>query len=357
MMRVIDLSGAPMERGRQHGEELRSLIAQAVAAWKDGVAARGVDPDARIASLVTGTPYLATLQARFPGLLAEVRGIGEGARVSFGEALTLNLMDEEWWMDEGEEAGCSLMAGVGADGIPVLAQNMDLPAWMDGLQTVLRIHSGDAATETEQVVLSAAGMIGLTGMRRGGVAVGVNTLLQLPRSVRGVPVAFMIRAALAQPNAEAAVGLLASSPHASGQHYAVVDDREVFGAECSARGVAVRRCARDEWLLHTNHPLWTHEAEVASPSAVGISTPRLHSSHRRFAALDAAAATGFDPVGLRDVLADRTSGVCMVASAEYPTSTFGSVEFAPRADTAYVRSGASGAGAWIDAVGDEGMQT
>lgn len=341
MMQELELTGEPRERGRQHGEALRGLVAEALERWSGLVADRGQDPRLRVRALAESSPYPATIESRCPELLDEVRGIAEGAAIPFAEALVLNLMDEEWWFRDGEESGCSLIAGRPDGGPPVLAQNMDLPEWMDGLQTVLRIHgSNEHGAESETVLLSAAGMIGLTGMRQGGegggVAVGVNTLLQLPRSTRGVPVAFALRSALERPTAEAAAGYLASLPHASGQHYAVIDSRDVLGIECSALGSALRRFDGTEWLLHTNHPLWSDPAVVAGPEEVGIVGIRLHSSHRRLAALETFAESDGSAAGMRATLADRESGVCMVASEEYPTSTFGGVEFSPGRGTARV---------------------
>lgn len=331
-MPELILEGSARERGTQHGETLREQVNEGLDRWRELVAARGQNPDRRVIEIAERSPYVGTLQSRCPDLLDEVRGIAEGAAVTFAEALVLNLMDEEWWFRDGEESGCSLVAGRPAGArAPVLAQNMDLPTWMEDLQVVLRIrHAGEDAG-TERVVLSAAGMIGLTGARGGGVAVGVNTLLQLPRSLHGVPVAFVVRSVLEHPSAESAAGWLAAMPHSSGQHYAIVDDHQVIGVECSAAGAALRHFAPEEWLLHTNHPLWSDPSIISPPEAVGIVGVRLHSSHRRFDAL-----TSFEQTArhapadaIAAMLANESSGVCMVATEQYPTSTFGSVQFSP----------------------------
>lgn len=349
-MTVLLLEGTARERGRTHGEELREGIREAVARREALVERWGQDPARRTEALATRAPYLATLERRCADLLDEVRGIAEGAAIPFAQALVLNLMDEEWWFADDEESGCSTLAGrlPGADDSPVLTQNMDLPAWMDGLQTVLRVRLPGESAEQERILLSAAGMIALTGMRRGGVAVSVNTLLQLPKSVHGLPVAFVLRSVLERPDAESAAGFLAALPHASGQHYAVVDDRSVFGLECSATGSSLRRFSEGEWLLHTNHPLWSDPAQVLPPEEVGIVGVRLHSSHRRLEALVDFAAEPSTEQGLRAVLADRGSGVCMTPSEECPLATFGSVEFRPGTGSARVLPGNHGEAEWVD---------
>lgn len=344
----IEVSGGPRARGEQHGEAARSLIEEALGRWRETMAARGQDPRARISAIAERTPYAATVADRLPDLLTEIRGIAAGAGIPLADALALNLMDEEWWFSPEEESGCSLVAGRQANGVPLLAQNMDLPAWMEGLQTVIRVRDRDEET----VLLSAAGMLGLTGARlgaNGGLAVGVNTLLQLPRSTRGLPVAFVLRAALAQPSAVAAATWLAAVPHASGQHYAVIDDTDVFGVECGAGIAATRQWEGSEWLVHTNHPLWSDSAVVLDSAAVGIVGARLHSSERRLAALERLAAAPLRSEATRAALADVSTGVCMLASPEYPTATFGCVEYVPGEGRAVVIPKRPTAARWAEA--------
>lgn len=334
------LEGTPFERGVAHGSGARELVAEASARWRERAAGLGHDPERRTAALAAA--YLPAVRARFPELLDEVAGIAHGAGLPLADVLLLNLMDEEWWFPAGEEAGCSVI-GAWRDASPVLAQNMDLPDWMDGLQVVLRVS--EAAGET--VLLSSAGMIGLTGIRLGGVAVCVNTLLQLPRSRGGVPVAFALRAALARPDAASAAGLLASLPHASGQHYAVADRELLYGIECSAAGAALRRFAPGETLLHTNHPLWTDPAQLADPVTAGVAGVRLHSSHSRLAALEAGGPEA-ERETIARLLTEPEAGVCLRGTAEFPTSTFGTVIAEPAERRVSVLPGRPGAAAWIE---------
>jgi len=346
---TLQLGGTPRERGVHHGEELRSLIEAALGRWRGEMDRAGADPDRRIASLAA--IYRPIVEARTPELVAEVRGIAEGSSRTFDEILALNLMDEEWWFPDGGEAGCSLVAGRprsadGADEPPVLVQNMDLPIWMDGLQTVLRVrHRGEDASQ-ERVILSAAGMIGLAGTRHGVLAIGVNTLLQLPRRVGGLPVAFVVRSALERPSAESAVGYLAALPHASGQHYGVVDAHDVYGVECSGFGAAVRRFPPGEWLRHTNHPLWSDPALVAEPAAAGISETRRRSSLQRLAALERAMHPFPARSTLRESLADADAGVCLTATTDSTMATFGTVEFTPSRGSARILAAHPSRGAW-----------
>src|SRR5262249_48225732 len=149
-----------------------------------------------------------------------------------------------------EPPGCSVIATAPIDGQPcVLAQNMDLPAFMDGGQVLLRIR-GDG--HPEQLVLTTAGMIGLTGVNRVGLAVCVNTLIMRPHARDGIPVAAVMRLVLEQQRLSGAVRLLQSVKHASGQHYAIGSPEGVVGLECSADGAVVSAPVGSRRFTHTN---------------------------------------------------------------------------------------------------------
>jgi hypothetical protein len=253
-----------------------------------------------------------------PDLLAEVRGIAEAAGVAFERILALNLMDEEWWFTAPAQPrdACSVLAVAPHAGRPaVLAQNMDLPALMDGAQAVLRIDDGERGTGA---VLTAAGMIGLTGVNAAGVGVCVNTLAMLRHSREGLPVAFVMRGALERTSAAAAAAFLAHVPHASGQHYALADRDGVAGYECSAAG-AVRSDDGGGRLCHTNHPLRSADID---PARRAEGEP---ASHVRLAALASAAPEVASGEDCERVLADRDAPLSIVPEPGRPWITFGSI--------------------------------
>ena len=272
----IDCVGTGRERGRAHGEHLRERIGEAIERWRGDAARRSGQSAADYAAgFLADTDFLPAIQRHTPDLLEEVRGIAEGAEVPFEAVLVRNLMDEEWWyaLRRGHMAACSTIAVAGDDGRPsLLAQNMDLPAAMDSEQTMLRIAPPGAPP---QLVLSAAGMIGLTGASASGLGMCVNALTMLGHSAAGLPVAFVMRGALVQPDLEAAAAFLRAVPHASGQHYALASPDRVVGYECSAAG-AVRSAAGPR-LWHTNHPLRSTDLDdrvPPDPAAAGHSGTR-----------------------------------------------------------------------------------
>jgi hypothetical protein len=91
--------------------------------------------------------------------MEEMHGIAEAAGLPRELVAAYNLMDEQWWYDLGRqqaEPGCSLVA-LHDNGSTVLAQNMDLPSFMDGSQIVLRLSPPDGP---RMLLLSSAGLIG-----------------------------------------------------------------------------------------------------------------------------------------------------------------------------------------------------
>lgn len=329
-MIVIDCSGTGRERGRAHGEAARDLIRQALACWRDATLGEGADDAALkdyVERFLASTALIQRIGSEVPDLMEEIRGIAEGAGVSFETIAAYNLMDEQWWYDlenpPRAEPGCSVLSAARAGGGRLLAQNMDLPSFMNGSQVVLRIRRQGA----EELVLSSAGLIGLTGVSRAGFGICVNTLLMLNHDKAGLPVAAVFRGALAQPTAEDAVRFLRSVPHASGQHYAVADKEGVVGLECSAAGAAVSSAQGNASLTHTNHPLAS--ADIAADSlAILEARGRVADSQRRLGYLDSRIAPVMSIDDTKRVLADRTTPICILPTSERPGSTFGSVLFA-----------------------------
>lgn len=331
-MPVIDCHGTGLARGLAHGEGARDLIGAALARWEAATlsAQPGKLRIADYAATFLGrTGLFARVRARFPDLAEEVRGIALGAGVAEDLIAAYNLMDEQWWYDLDQtphaaprpEPGCSLI-GLAGPGHSLLAQNMDLPRDMDGAQIILRLSGPDLP---ETLLLSAAGMIGLTGVNRAGVAICVNTLLMLRHQTGGLPVAFVLRAALAKRSAAEALAVLRDLAHASGQHYAVADASGVTGLECAAGG-AVTSSAGQSVLLHTNHPLRSADLD-GTALALLTGRGRIANSEERLACLQdrvTALTTGAEVEAL---LSDPSLPMCMVAEEDGRSQTFGTVLF------------------------------
>src|SRR5579875_1560476 len=164
-LRYVHLTQGARERGRAHGEQLRETIARGLEAWKTTLhQGTGESPETYLDSFVAATNYLPAIERWTPHLLEEVRGIAEGASISFRDAYAYQLIDEEWTyrFEQRRAAGeqpahCSVIGTDGHDDVRLLAQNMDLPCYYDGTQTLLRID--DPESGLESLVFTPAGII------------------------------------------------------------------------------------------------------------------------------------------------------------------------------------------------------
>ncbi len=349
-MDIIDCFGTARARGHSHGESLRSRIAEALGAWETatmaGLGARAhSDIDAYCAQFLAQTALIQKAEAVTPDLMNELHGIAEGAGQPLARIAAYNLMDEQWWHDASTTApppGCSLIAQP-VQGGHVLAQNMDLPAHMEGSQVALRL-GGPGMPQT--IVLSAAGMIGLTGANSEGLAIGVNTLLMLHHAVDGLPVAFAMRHALGARDSATAQSRLAEAGHASGQHYAIVTRDGVTSLECSATGCTALPVPDNGRLLHTNHPLASTDIDATSLARLDTggftksSANRLDWLEQRQGAI----ATTEDVQALFD---DPDAPICMRARTHGGASTFASVLYVMTDRPGIrMRQGIAGGSAW-----------
>lgn len=351
-MQIIDCFGTPRQRGESHGEALRGPIAEALARWETAtMAALGArapkDIDRYCADFLAHTRLMQQAEATTPDLVTELRGIAAGAGQDFARIAVYNLMDEQWWYDAALKApppGCSLIAQP-VPGGHLLAQNMDLPAHMEGSQIALRLGGADMP---QTVVLSAAGMIGLTGANAAGLAIGVNTLLMLEHAAEGLPVAFALRHALAARDRAEAERRLSRAGHASGQHYALATRDGVTSLECSARSCAALSVPETGRLLHTNHPLASRDIDDVALARLGRSG-FTESSTRRLHWLEARQDGLTSSKTLQALFDDPKAPICMRAETNGGSSTFASVLYSVTDSVSVkMRAGIAGGAAWQD---------
>lgn len=348
-MKIVDCAGPPRVRGQAHGEALRTEISEGLARWANATIKPGADEaeiDAYCERFVFGTGHLARAETQTPTLFEELLGIAEGAGQPLMRIAAYNLMDEQWWYDASfskAPPGCSLVATAAKDGY-LLAQNMDLPEHLDGGQVVLRLSGPDMP---DTVLLSAAGLIGLTGANAAGLAVGVNTLLMLSHDAAGLPVAFALRHALSARTLQDAIAALEETAHASGQHYALVTKDNIVSMECSRAGCAEAKPPEDGPLLHTNHPLVSTDIDVQTQTQFekagfnGGSRTRLDWMQERAGDLR-------DASDVQAVFDDPTTPLCMRPHTHDGSATFATVLYEMTDQpTIRMRKGVAASTPWI----------
>jgi len=274
---LLTLTGSPRQRGRIHGESLRSEIHELLKRWKDYLSrVNAISPAKYIRELVSQTNFSAAIEKWTPGLLEEVRGISEGAGEKFNDIFAFQLQDEEWWFSQekwlkmrNSTHFCSAFGWRGDGKHPnLIAQNMDMPDYMHDYQVVLRIQ--DDRSEHEVLVFSVAGLIALNGMNNSPFGIVCNNLGQLSHSRDGLPVAYVMRGALEQETFKQALTFLTTLPHASGQNYILGSPMQIIDLECSAKQVIEYSPeGRSRSVCHTNHPIVNRDYanQLISPEA------------------------------------------------------------------------------------------
>ncbi|MFZ3568851.1 C45 family autoproteolytic acyltransferase/hydrolase [Streptomyces sp. BH097] len=200
---VIEISGAPLDRGRQYGEAVRPQLRAAIGYYEQAFGrSAGLTWDRVTARAAR---WLEPVRAYAPELLDEMRGIADGAGVDVLDVLALNARGEVIYdrsfkdMAAGREEepaeGCTSFAAFGeasGDGHVWAGQNWDWRAGVADTVVMIRIVQPPKPTVIMQV---EAGQIGRQGANSAGIALNANGLggrfddaIGLPQTVvrRGV---------------------------------------------------------------------------------------------------------------------------------------------------------------------------
>ena len=336
-LKVVRLAGKPFDIGYQHGQSLKTEIAGVYGKWKSILEADfNMPADDFIRAFLNETQYADAVRTHTPNLWNEVRGLAEGSGQSLEDVLAFQLLDEAWVRKDSLDHAsanhhCSGIGVPAIDGQPAyVAQNMDLGTWMEGYQVVMRINPDEGP---EQLILTCAGMIGLTGMNSAGIAVCVNTLIDLSANTTGLPVAFVVREALARRTGEDALKFIESVPHASGQNYILGMGEAVVDLEASCHQVVRVPPDANGLVYHTNHALVNKDVKVwhsATEREGTAKSDRPDNSKIRFASLRDQLKSTSTPNAedLKTTLRSKTdpaNPVCRTITAGKDGFTFGSV--------------------------------
>ncbi len=288
-LNLVTASGSGAERGAQIGEQLSGLLETAWNRWVLHFSKNDVDAE-DLAHRLTEVGGWETAERYCPDLVAELEAMAEAAKMPWYQVAALSMLDESWALTGG--MGCTAIA-ITREGSRAAGQNMDLPDWTNGLQTVLNVRD-----ESGLGVIAATypGSLATMGMNSNGVIVVVNAL-DLATNMTGMPVDFVTRGALHQPTAADAIAYIREIPHAVGQNYTVLDSKDLFMVEAAADGVAYVP-THSQVSGHTNHA-FTREYT----GSVG--------SYARMAAVEESRDSLKTADDIKNLLLDKDSGVCI----------------------------------------------
>ena len=284
-MRVLELPAdhSPREWGRVHGESYRGEV-RALSGIRTYLCTRVGGFADRAAVLAAAEAHLPVLARYDEALYQELLGIADGAAVSPAEIVVANHYtdlrdlspDHAQWRPapEAGEGGCSVIWAETPTG-RILAQTWDMHA--TAIPYVMMLHVPESERGPEAWLLTLTGCLGLAGMNRHGVAIGINNLYSNDATVGAVWPA-VVRRALHHHDATAARRHVMGAPIGSGHHYFVADRSDAFAIETS--GVLRRQMfassltAPAPSYCHTNHCLDPEVATVSSISPTSTTRER-----------------------------------------------------------------------------------
>ena len=292
---VLD-GGTPYERGYQHGAALEFPIKKAIRQFRNWIRANvGLEePESMIQDFAANTPYLESVKALVPDLYEEMRGISVGASVDLNELFVYQSFDEFFMflftsgtLEQGTTGHCTTAGVYGRPDKPnYVGHNNDIPTYHEELVTVLHIKYPDSDLEILQSAF--AGQIGQNGINNRGVAVGINTLANLPGG-DGLPVSFNVRKILECSNINEAVSYLQSSRFAQSMNYMIGDREKVVSVETWESNAQVLDIYTGNYAVHTNHSLGSDTPKTFEMTAemgggsYGHTTDRLELSEKLMA--------------------------------------------------------------------------
>lgn len=265
---LIEARGTHHELGRQHGEQCRDRLLGFLHYLGRTLKLSSAEIESR------ATRFLPLFEQHCPHLVEEIRGLAEGARVRFEQALAVQIRGELGQEDRG---GCTtfvISARGTAAGNILIGQNSDMDPEMEQFGYVLRLQPvGKPAI----IVWTFGGQIGYHGMNSAGVAHFANALGGGPAWRFGLPHYPIKRMMLEQYTLADVCDMLRCSPVCSNGNYVLCDrDGRIADVELTPDGFEVIEDRGDGFITHTNHYLCgVHACAANYDQSVGDSFPRL----------------------------------------------------------------------------------
>lgn len=320
---IVELSGSSYEIGYGHGSKCREQVLSSIRYYIKAFAANGVSWEDGKRLAMTYEPHIA---AYAPQLLEEMRGIADGAQVSYEDILALNCRSEMTRMKIGEKlaaltsGGCTVFAVMPArtqDGKTYHAQTWDFGTMQRDAMVVLKIRSD---TGIDLFMITEGGLVGGKGMNSHGMSLTLNAL-RTSGVPEGVPLHVVMRRMLEAPTISHAYHKATCAPCAAAGCVTVAVDGIALGIELVPGDVDVLSPA-DGIYVHTNHVISTrfHGIEdlgrrnlAGGSSFLRYNRCKTFLEHRQNLTLDDVKNTMCDHVGY-------PKGICMHADVSLPAA-------------------------------------
>ncbi len=262
-IKILKLEGEPRDRGFKIGNELRNLIhdsLERVISLIEGTL--GIKKAEKILRrLIKGSKLKEAVQKWTPSLWEEFEAVAESAEIDINSLFAFQCQDEinvilrTLGIDLGTH--CSTFGCAKTTSTPsIVAQTYDWQCFHNEDDIViLQIKDQDSSFET--IIPTILGIKYLCGINNQSIGICINALCSyLNYSFSGLPVPYVTRGLIEQPDMEKAVHFLHDIEHASGYAYMIGDSENIMNFECSANKIQRYLPYKNaKKIYHTNHPL------------------------------------------------------------------------------------------------------
>ncbi|TFK50387.1 AAT-domain-containing protein [Heliocybe sulcata] len=251
---TINCSGTPYEIGLQHGRAAAIHIARSITFY-----AGLFQTSAKLgwpAVCERAVEFAPSIQRKFPAFAEEMRGIADGAGVTYDDILALNVRTEITFGLFND--GCTALSWK-TNTTSFLAQNWD---WMEQQKENLVVVNIQQEGKPRLSMMTEAGIIGKIGLNSSGVGVCLNAIRVKGMDPTHLPVHLGLRVVLESHSKEEAIDQLERHGIASSAHMLIADPSGAIGLECTAVGFVKLFMDSQGKILHTNHLLAHHPGVV-----------------------------------------------------------------------------------------------
>jgi len=247
--REIEVSGTPLEMGRQIGEagreEIRGFTAIALERVNKTI------PVSRQNAMAVCRDSIPYIEAYSPDMLEELRGMQESAGVSLEELILLQIRNQ---LQPDADAGCTSFSTTrrsSAAESAIVGQNWDNDPALDPFTVVLTRRPAD---KPALMNITQAGLIAYIGLNDRGIGMCMNTL-PAPSRRLGVPHYFAVRAIYETTTLDDAVQAVRRAERAIPGNVILATPQGPADLEITLGDVHVLRDEGTGLVVHTNHCL------------------------------------------------------------------------------------------------------
>jgi isopenicillin-N N-acyltransferase-like protein len=279
--------------------------------------------------------FLPALASFAPHLVEEVRGISDGARLSFAEALLVNVRAEVMGTMTADAQCTSFAVGRSAstDGWILSGQTLDQHPLNRDLMIILHVEP-DRGPAT--LMCSFAGLVGYPGINERGVSVFQNALSTRQWLPGAMPHYFLKRVLLEQNDAKGCEVIARGARCCSSANYVVTDGKGALrDFEITPFHMAVLEASSDI-LVHTNH---FRDSGLAGEEAL---LQRIPDSARRAPRMEALLSAKHGSIGIPDIksaLADHDGFPTSICRHQDGVETIASMIAEPEQGRLHVAAG------------------